>query len=119
MSVIVNDIHSKLNQAEVKEVLEADSLTAIQAAVARARELGLPLAVCGGKHAMGGQQFCAGGLLLDTRGASTRARARRGAGDDRGRGRDPVAGALLLPEGARERRRLPGGSPRSRPEPTG
>jgi FAD/FMN-containing dehydrogenase len=66
----VNDIHSKLNEAEVEEVIRADSLAGIQAAVVRARELGRPLAVCGGRHAMGGQQFCAGGLLLDTRGAS-------------------------------------------------
>ena len=92
MSVIVNDIHSKLNQAEVKEVLEADSLTAIQAAVARARELGLPLAVCGGKHAMGGQQFCAGGLLQDTRGAS------RVLGLDAERGMIEVEAGIQWPE---------------------
>ncbi len=92
MSVIVNDIHSKLNQAEVKEVLEADSLTAIQAAVARARELGLPLAVSGGKHAMGGQQFCAGGLLLDTRGAS------RVLGLDAERGMIEVEAGIQWPE---------------------
>ena len=66
MPAIVNDIHSKLNDAEVEEVLEPVSLADVQAAVARARDLGRPLAVCGGKHAMGGQQFCAGGLLLDT-----------------------------------------------------
>jgi FAD/FMN-containing dehydrogenase len=66
----VNDIHSKLNEAEVLEVLAPDSLAGITAAVGRARELGRPLAVCGGRHAMGGQQFCDGGLLLDTRGAS-------------------------------------------------
>ncbi|MGH3115066.1 MAG: FAD-binding protein, partial [Gaiellaceae bacterium] len=68
MPAIVNDIHSKLNDAEVEEVLEPVSLADVQAAVARARDLGRPLAVCGGKHAMGGQQFCADGLLLDTRG---------------------------------------------------
>ena len=66
MPAIVNDIHSKLNDAEVEEVLEPVSLADVQAAVSRARDLGRPLAVCGGKHAMGGQQFCAGGLLLDT-----------------------------------------------------
>jgi FAD/FMN-containing dehydrogenase len=70
MPVIVNDIHSQLNEAEVEEVVEADSPEAVQAAIARAREMGRPLAVCGGRHAMGGQQFCAGGLLLDTRGFS-------------------------------------------------
>ena len=64
----VNDIHSQLNEAEVEEVLEVDSLEAVQAAIGRARSLGKPVAVCGGRHAMGGQQFCAGGLLVDTRG---------------------------------------------------
>ena len=66
MPAIVNDIHSKLNDAEVEEVLEPVSLADVQAAVSRARDLGRPLAVCGGKHAMGGQQFCAGWMLLDT-----------------------------------------------------
>ena len=70
MPETVNDIHSQLNEAEVEEVLEADTLAGIQAAVARAGELGRPLAVCGGRHAMGGQQFCSGGLLLDTRGVA-------------------------------------------------
>ena len=92
MSVIVNDIHSKLNEAEVEEVLEADSLAGIQAAVARARERGLPLAVCGGKHAMGGQQFCAGGLLLDARGAS------RVLGLDAERGTIEVEAGIQWPE---------------------
>lgn len=68
MPQTVNDIHSLLNEAEVEEVLEVDSLEAVQAAIGRARSLGKPVAVCGGGHAMGGQQFCAGGLLVDTRG---------------------------------------------------
>jgi len=70
MPEIVNDVHSKLNEAEVEEVLEPDSLAGVQAAVASARERERPLAVCGGRHAMGGQQFCAGGVLLDTRAVS-------------------------------------------------
>jgi FAD/FMN-containing dehydrogenase len=70
MPVIVNDIHSQLNESEVEEVIEADSLEGVKAAIARGGELGRPLAICGGRHAMGGQQYCAGGLLLDTRGLS-------------------------------------------------
>jgi FAD/FMN-containing dehydrogenase len=70
MPVIVNDIHSQLNESEVEEVIEANSLERVKAAIARAGELGRPLAICGGRHAMGGQQYCAGGLLLDTRGLS-------------------------------------------------
>src|SRR5918999_1269234 len=59
----VNDIHSQLNETAVADIVAVDSLEAIQRAVATTE---LPIAVCGGRHAMGGQQFCAGGLLLDT-----------------------------------------------------
>ena len=65
--IVVNDIHSRLNETVVAEVVEAASLEAIQGAVRRAGESGLAVAVSGGRHAMGGQQFCAGGVLLDTR----------------------------------------------------
>jgi FAD/FMN-containing dehydrogenase len=60
----VNDVHSKLNAVDVAEVVAVDSLDAIRAALA---DSDLPVAIAGGRHAMGGQQFCAAGLLLDTR----------------------------------------------------
>ena len=63
----VNDIHSRLNETVVDDVIQVDSLASIRAALARARAEAKPVAVCGGRHAMGGQQFCSGGLLLDTR----------------------------------------------------
>ena len=66
----VNDVHSRLNETAVDDVIQVDSLESIRAALARARAEGKPVSVCGGRHAMGGQQFCAGGLLLDTRGLS-------------------------------------------------
>jgi FAD/FMN-containing dehydrogenase len=66
-SVTVNDIHSELNQTSVDEVVEVDSLESIQETVGRARADHKPLAVAGGRHAMGGQQFCADGWLIDTR----------------------------------------------------
>ena len=62
----VNDVHSRLNETCVGEVVHVDSLEAIQDSLARARASGAPVAIAGGRHAMGGQQFCAGGLLLDT-----------------------------------------------------
>jgi FAD/FMN-containing dehydrogenase len=65
---LVNDIHSQLNSSEVHDVVQVDSVEAVQAAVLRARDEGLPVAIAGGRHAMGGQQFCAGGLLVDTSG---------------------------------------------------
>jgi FAD/FMN-containing dehydrogenase len=64
----VNDIHSELNETVVEEVVAVDSLDSIQAAVRAAAESGAAVAIAGGRHAMGGQQFCAGGRLLDTRG---------------------------------------------------
>jgi FAD/FMN-containing dehydrogenase len=60
----VNDIHSQLNDTAVAEIVAVDSLEAVQQAVTGSE---LPIAVSGGRHAMGGQQFCSGGLLLDTR----------------------------------------------------
>ena len=66
--VVVNDIHSQLNRSEVLEVVEVTTVEDVQAVVSRAAQTGLPVCVAGGRHAMGGQQFCAGGILIDTRG---------------------------------------------------
>lgn len=65
--MLVNDIHSQLNRCDILDVAAVDSVDAVQAAVLRARDEQLPVAIAGGRHAMGGQQFCAGGLLIDTR----------------------------------------------------
>jgi len=65
--VVVNDVHSRLNETAVAEVVPIDSLESIGAALARARAARKPVSIAGGRHAMGGQQFCAGGVLLDTR----------------------------------------------------
>lgn len=40
----------------------------VRTVLRRAAGEGLPLCIAGGRHAMGGQQFCAGGILIDTRG---------------------------------------------------
>jgi FAD/FMN-containing dehydrogenase len=63
----VNDVHSQLNATRVDQIVSVDSLESIQATIARACRLEKPVAICGGRHAMGGQQFCSGGVLLDTR----------------------------------------------------
>lgn len=68
MNEIVNDIHSELNETVVKEIVPVTSPEDVQRAIRRATREGLPVSIAGGRHAMGGQQFCAGGLLLDTRG---------------------------------------------------
>jgi FAD/FMN-containing dehydrogenase len=67
---VVNDVHSRLNQTAVDEVVRVTSLESIQAEIGRAAARGKPVAVCGGRHSMGGQQFCSGGVLLDTRSLS-------------------------------------------------
>jgi FAD/FMN-containing dehydrogenase len=66
LGVVLNDIHSELNASEAVELVSIDSLQAIRDALARARELDVPVAVAGGRCAMGGQQFCNGGIVLDT-----------------------------------------------------
>ncbi|MCL4304158.1 MAG: FAD-binding oxidoreductase [Anaerolineae bacterium] len=65
-NLIVNDIHSQLNPTQVAEIVPVDSLAAIQATIHRASEQGKPICIAGGRHAMGGQQFAAGAVLLDT-----------------------------------------------------
>ena len=63
----LNDIHSQLNPTQVAHVLKPQSVADVQAALAQAHEQRLPLAISGGRHAMGGQQFAQGGLQLDMR----------------------------------------------------
>jgi FAD/FMN-containing dehydrogenase len=65
--VHVNDLHSKLNGTSVERVVAVDSESAVEAALAAARREGKPVCVAGGRHAMGGQQFATGAVLLDTR----------------------------------------------------
>lgn len=66
----VNDVYSGLNPTLVARVLQASSTSSVQRAIAAAREAGAPLAICGGRHSMGGQEFLSGGWLLDTRSMS-------------------------------------------------
>jgi len=67
MGISVNDLHSELNPTTMAEAMAVDSLESIGHGITRARRAGIPVAVAGGRYAMGGQQFCSGGLLLDTR----------------------------------------------------
>lgn len=66
-AVWVNDTHSGLNRTAVSRVLEPRTAEAVARAVRQSRSEGRPLAVAGGRHAMGGQQFLSGGTLLDMR----------------------------------------------------
>lgn len=64
--VVVNDVHSRLNETRVARVVTPDSVEAIQAVLLQARAEGLAVSIAGGRHAMGGQQFGAGTVLMDT-----------------------------------------------------
>ena len=50
--LLVNDVHSQLNETSVDEVVPVDSLESIGAALARARAAGKQISIAGGRHAM-------------------------------------------------------------------
>jgi FAD/FMN-containing dehydrogenase len=66
-SILVNDIHSQLNSTRVAEILQPRSLEGVQTIVRTARKDRKVVSVAGGRHAMGGQQFCTDALLIDMR----------------------------------------------------
>lgn len=68
MKPILNDVHSKLNETEVLQVVRPQTLSEIQEVVRDAREKKIPISVAGGRHAMGGQQFATDSLHVDTTG---------------------------------------------------
>jgi FAD/FMN-containing dehydrogenase len=92
MSVLVNDIHSALNPTRVAQVVEVASVADVQRELARAGRDRLAVSVAGGRHAMGGQQFVSGGVLLDTRAFN------RVVSFDRERGRIEVEAGMQWPE---------------------
>ncbi len=68
MPVVVNDVHSRLNESRPRAVATPRSIVEAIAIVRLALRRGETMAIAGGRHAMGGQQFAAGALLLDTTG---------------------------------------------------
>lgn len=87
----VNDLHSGLNPTRVGEIALPRSPAEIAQAVARARRQGQAVAIAGGRHAMGGQQFARDALLLDMRGLD------RVLGFDRERGLIEVEAGIQWP----------------------
>ncbi|MDH3195012.1 MAG: FAD-binding oxidoreductase [Hyphomicrobiales bacterium] len=63
----VNDVHSKLNPTRLHRIETPAGLEDLRAAIAGARAEGKAICIAGGRHAMGGQQFLAGGVMIDTR----------------------------------------------------
>jgi len=102
-AVWVNDTHSGLNRTAVSRVLEPRTVEAVVRAVRQSRSEGRPLAVAGGRHAMGGQQFLSGGTLLDMR------RLRRVRSFDEERGLLEVEAGIQWPDVIRAYLTRPGG----------
>ncbi|PWT84471.1 MAG: hypothetical protein C5B57_04810 [Blastocatellia bacterium] len=64
---LVNDVHSQLNSTRVARIVRPSSVDELAATIADVRATGCAVAVAGGRHAMGGQQFAEGAVLVDTR----------------------------------------------------
>jgi FAD/FMN-containing dehydrogenase len=63
--VVVNDVHSRLNETRVNRVVSPDSVDAIQSIVRQAKAEGRAISIAGGRHAMGAQQFGTDTILVD------------------------------------------------------
>ncbi|MGQ0843309.1 MAG: FAD-binding oxidoreductase [Sporichthyaceae bacterium] len=96
----LNDVHSRLNPTRATLVA-----VGTQDELRRAVLAGGPIVVAGGQHAMGGQQFLAGGTVLDSRGLNRVLRL------DRERGLAEVEAGIQWPALVEELLRLQTGSP--------
>ncbi len=64
---VVNDLHSQLNPTPVDRVVEPETLAAVRAAIAAAKDENRAVCIAGGRHAMGAQAFATDGVLIDIR----------------------------------------------------
>ncbi len=65
---IVNDVQSQLNQTEVSRIETPNSIENIQRIVRSAKSEGRAVSIAAGRHAMGGQQFGKGTVLINMNG---------------------------------------------------
>jgi hypothetical protein len=63
--VVVNDVQSQLNRTTVHRVVTPQSIEDVQRELQAAASDDLQVSIAGGRHAMGGQQFGAGTVLMD------------------------------------------------------
>lgn len=89
---MLNDVHSRRNASRPAVHRRPNSVEEVRAALLQARRRGLPVAIAGGRHAMGGQQFIEGGCVLDLRGLN------RVLGFDREHGLITVEAGATWPE---------------------
>jgi hypothetical protein len=66
--VVVNDIHSRLNATRVDEVVRVESVEDLRRIVRSPAAGRKGISIAAGRHAMGGQQFGEGTVLLDMNG---------------------------------------------------
>ena len=66
--LICNDTHSQLNMTSMLGTIEPRSVADVCSAVQKVSKRGDHIAIAGGRHAMGGQQFATKAWLLDMRG---------------------------------------------------
>src|SRR5208282_180740 len=64
---VLNDVHSRLNACKAALYRRPRSLRELYEILAQVRRRGLSVSIAGGRHAMGGQQFLAGGCVIDMR----------------------------------------------------
>ena len=64
-ATILNDVHSRLNPTRAAWRARPVGLEELQLAIAHAQREQVGIAICGGRHAMGGQQFLEGGAQID------------------------------------------------------
>jgi FAD/FMN-containing dehydrogenase len=65
---VLNDVHARLNASRPALYRRPSSIDEVTAALLQARRRGLSVAIAGGRHAMGGQQFRDEGCVIDLRG---------------------------------------------------
>lgn len=63
--ILCNDIHSKLNPTRVAEVVCPESAAEVAGLVRETAAIDGKISICGARHAMGGQQFGVGTVLID------------------------------------------------------
>jgi FAD/FMN-containing dehydrogenase len=66
--VVVNDVHSQLNETRVDRVMRPESVDAVQQVIREAKAGSKAVSIAGGRHAMGGQQFGTGTINVDMTG---------------------------------------------------
>ena len=103
--VIVNDIHSQLNETRVHRIVEPQTLDAVHDALRAAKREQRTVCIAGGRHAMGAQAFATDSVLVDIR------KLDRVLGFDGARGLIEVESGMQWPKLLAELRSIQRGQP--------